>query len=191
MVELKGDEHILAGRFEAAYKEYLHKLEFFANGFLQDIEHSKGVVQNVYLKIWDKRGDIDWNKDVFPLLLTMTKNECLNILKRNQLKLQHGNWLKYAENQFLINTLTRQDQVDIYGKEVQALISKAVDAMPPKVRSTFLLSRNENLKNKEIAQIQGIGLSTVEYRLSCAFKILRKHLKDYIHFLLWLLPHCL
>lgn len=181
----------MIGCFEVAYREYLHKLEFYANNFLQDTELSKGVVQNVFLKLWDKRSDVDWSKEVLPLLLTMTKNECLNILKRNQLRLQHGNWLKYANNQFLLTALTRQDDIDIYGKEVQALINKAIDEMPPKVRSTFLLSRNENLKNKEIAQKQGIGLSTVEYRLSCAFKILRKHLKDYIHFLLWLLPHCL
>lgn len=191
MVEFNGEERVLMGCFETAYKEHLHKLEFFANGFLQDTELAKGVVQNAYLKLWDKRADVDWSKDVFPLLVTMVRNECLNILKRNQLKLQHGNWLKYTENQFLISALSRQDHIGIYGKEVQVLIGKAVGEMPPKVRSTFLLSRNENLKNREIAQIQGIGLSTVEYRLSCAFKILRKHLKDYINFLLWFLPHCL
>ncbi len=184
-------DKILIERFEEAYTVHLHKLEFYANSFLQDVELSRGVTQNVFLKLWDRRASLNWDTDMLPLLLTMTRNECLNILKRNQLKLQHGNWLKYANNQFLVDTLTRQNQVEIYGKEVQTLINKAIEAMPPKVRATFLLSRNENLKNREIAQLQGIGLSTVEFRLSCAFKILRKYLKDYIYFLLWLLPQCL
>lgn len=178
-------------RFEQVYTTHLHKIEFYANSFLQDAELARGVTQDVFLKLWDKRESFNWDKEILPLLLTMTKNECLNILKRNQLKLQHGNWLKYASNQFMINALSKQNQVEIYSKEVQSLINKAIDTMPPKVRTTFLLSRNENLKNREIADIQGIGLSTVEYRLSCAFKILRKYLKDYIYFLLWLLPQCL
>ena len=87
--------------------------------------------------------------------------------------------------QTIIASLEKSSQVDIYGKEVQLLINKAIEAMPPKVRKTYLQSRVEKLKNKEIAQLQGIGLSTVEFRLACAMRIMRRYLKDYIYFLLW------
>ena len=178
-------DQIFISGFEKVYSENLHKIEFYANSFLQDMELSKEVAQNVFLKLWDKRENFNWQQEILPLLVIMAKNECLNILKRNQLKVQHGDWLQYSSRQFMMSSLEKSAQVDIYGKEVQALINKAIEAMPPKVRITYLQSRVENLKNKEIASLQGIGLSTVEFRLACAFRILRKYLKDYIYFLLW------
>ncbi len=178
-------DKIFMSRFEELYIANLRKIEFYANSFLQDAELSKEVAQNVFLKLWDKRESFNWKQELFPLLVVMARNECINVLKRNQLKIQHGDWVKYSNNLFMMASLEKSAQVDIYGKEVQKLISKAVEAMPPKVRTTWLQSRVENLKNREIAEIQGIGISTVEFRLACAFRILRKYLKDYIYFLLW------
>lgn len=73
-------DKILIERFEEAYTVHLHKLEFYANSFLQDVELSRGVTQNVFLKLWDRRASLNWDTDMLPLLLTMTRNECLNIL---------------------------------------------------------------------------------------------------------------
>lgn len=182
---MTAEEKIFIQKFEVAYSNHLRKIEFYANSFLLDMELSKEVAHNVFLKLWDRRESFNWEEDVLPLLVTMAKNECLNILKRNQLRLQHSNWLQYSNNQFMIASLEKSAQVDIYGKEVQLLINKAIEAMPLKVRKTYLQSRVEKLKNKEIAQLQGIGLSTVEFRLACAMRIMRRYLKDYIYFLLW------
>lgn len=180
-------DKIFIRHFEQAYSCHLRKMEFYANSFLDDTELSKEAAQNVFLKLWDRRESTDWSKDVLPLLVIMMRNECLNILKRNRLRIKHGEWLQYANNQFAMNVLEKSSPSDIYSREVQELVKKALCSMPPKVRETFCYSRFENLKNREIAEKQGIGLSTVEFRLSCAFRILRKYLKDYIHFLLWFL----
>ena len=61
--------------------------------------------------------------------------------------------------------------------------------MPQKVRETFVLSRKKGFKNKEIAQIQQINIRTVEIRISQAYRILRKQLKDYLPLALWFFCH--
>lgn len=50
-------DQIFISSFEKVYSENLHKIEFYANSFLQDMELSKEVAQNVFLKLWDKRED--------------------------------------------------------------------------------------------------------------------------------------
>jgi Sigma-70, region 4. len=54
--------------------------------------------------------------------------------------------------------------------------------MKDKVRRTFLLSRGKGLKNKEIAEIEGVAESTIEARMSHALLIMRKMFKDYIKY---------
>ena len=102
---MTAEEKIFIQKFEVAYSNHLRKIEFYANSFLLDMELSKEVAHNVFLKLWDRRESFNWEEDVLPLLVTMAKNECLNILKRNQLRLQHSNWLQYSNNQFMIASL--------------------------------------------------------------------------------------
>ena len=67
----------------------------------------------------------------------------------------------------------------IYTGEVQKLFKEGLDKMPQQVRETFLMSRNENLKYREIADILNISQKTVENRISMALNILRGVFAEY------------
>ena len=166
--------------FDELYLEHLKKIEYFSYSYLQDWEEAKEVAQDVFLKLWNRREMLSSEKEFFPYLFVLAKNESLNILRKRKAKANYADWCKNAELNFNISA--------IFSKEVQDLINKAIQNMPPKVRETFLLSRNANLKNREIAVVQSIGLSTVEARLTKAYIILRKYLKDYLPVLLWIFP---
>lgn len=174
--------------FDELYLKHIKKIEHFSYSYLQDREEAKEVAQDVFLKLWNRREMLSSEKEIFPYLFVLAKNESLNILRKRKAQANYANWCEYAELNFNIAAIGQQNQVEIFSKEVQALINEAVQSMPPKVRETFLLSRNANLKNREVAAIQQIGLSTVEARLTKAYIILRKYLKDYLPVLLWIFP---
>lgn len=174
--------------FEKAYSAYLHKVEYYAFSFVNNIEEAKNIAQDTFAKLWEKRDELDFEKELLPYLFVLAKNICLNTLRREIIKNKHQDFTLYRANMFNINVLESPSADKVLHSEVQRLINIAYSNMPEKVKETFILSRDKHLKNKEIAQLLGIGISTVEFRLSCAFKIFRKYLKDYLPFLLWFLP---
>lgn len=174
--------------FEKAYSAYLHRIEYYAYSFVEDYDLAQNIAQDAFMALWERRADVDFSKDILPYLFVLVKNNCLNALRHEKIKNKHNDFTAYRASQFNMEVLEHPSSINIYQKEVQQLIKNALNAMPPKVKETFLLSRDKNLKNREIAKIQNIGISTVEFRISFAFKILRKYLKDYLSFLLWFLP---
>jgi len=179
------DEKIV---FEDIYIRYMPKIQHFAFSYLSDMESAKEVAQEVFLRLWYGRDKIDPDKNIMSYLLVITRNICLNILKKRILDKRYKDG--YARLQISqINYCSLADSISgkLIEKEMRIMISNAVNSMPESVRSTFLLSRTTNLKQYEIAEIQGVTLRTVESRLSMALKILRLHLKDYLTCILILL----
>jgi RNA polymerase sigma-70 factor (ECF subfamily) len=170
--------------FEKAYSQYLHRLVFYAVSFVRDGEAAESLVQDVFLKLWEKRVEVDFSHDLLPYLIVMTRNGCLNYLRSRK---NSEKYVQYRIDRFNADILSNADTTNVFGREVSRLVSEALEEMPETVRDTFLLSRNTDMMNKEIADFQHISVSTVEYRISYAFKVLRKKLKDYLPFLLWFL----
>ena len=77
---------------------------------------------------------------------------------------------------------------DVSLKELQNIIHKAILQLPDKCREVYLLSRNEGLTNRQIAERLGISIKTVEAQMSIALKRLRSTIGVYfIVQLIWLL----
>jgi RNA polymerase sigma-70 factor (ECF subfamily) len=64
--------------------------------------------------------------------------------------------------------------------ELSARIHEAIDRLPPQCRAIFLLSRNEEMKYREIAEHLRISVKTVEKQMGIALEKLRNHLKPYL-----------
>lgn len=174
--------------FKELYLSQLKRIEYYSYNYLMNWEEAKEVAQESFLKLWKRKELLSSEKIALSFLFVLAKNESLNILRKRKSRANYSIWWQQAELNFNISAIGRQNQVDIYGKEVQELFKSALLSMSDKVRETFLLSRDGNLKNREIAVVQSIGLSTVEARLTKAYVILRKYLKDYLPILIWFFP---
>lgn len=174
-------------KFEELYVNHLHKVEFYAYNYLTDREMSKSVAHDSFLTLWEHKEEVDFTKEVLPYLLFITKNRCLNLLRRVKTRNNYCNDLSYREDMLNREAIFHPTSMSLYEKEINNIVSRCIEGMPEKVRETFYNSKTKGLKNKEIAIKMKISESTVEYRLSYAYRILRKYLKDYLPFLLWFL----
>lgn len=173
-----GDNFKRKKLFEEVYACHFKKVHFYAYNYLKDNEKAENIAQDVFLTLWEQMDVLNGDGEILPYLFVLTKYRCLNWLRREK---HHS---KYAQERIncadiSITALKDESSTLLYSKEVTGLISKALSQMPDKVRETFVFSRFKDFKNREIAQKQNISEKTVEYRISYAYKILRKNLKDY------------
>ena len=68
----------------------------------------------------------------------------------------------------------------LMNSEVEALMKESMEKMSPSIKETFLLCRFKEKKYEEVAKIQNVSVKTIEYRIMCALRILRKDLKDFL-----------
>ncbi len=165
--------------FEHYFENHYHTVLYFSNRYLFDSQKAEDIAQEVFIALWDNIEGVDRGKEIVPYLFTLTKYRALNLLKREQ---YHRSYLKSKTDAiaFSIDSLKDSTSTSLYSGEVKELIQKTIDEMPEKTRETFIFSRFKDLKNREIAELQSISIKTVEYRISSAFKYLRRHLKDYL-----------
>lgn len=169
--------------FEECYKGNFHKIRSFVQGYLHDYDSAKCVAQETFVVLWENRERVDFNESLLPYLFFIAKNKSLNILNKEESKRKYCNYsIEHTRETLDISALTHSSSTSVYTKEIQDITLKTINRLPDKVRETFLLCREKNMKYSEIALEQNISVKTVEYRISMALKEFRRDLKDYLPF---------
>ena len=166
--------------FKEVFRRYFQPLCHLSQHYLENEDEAREVVQEAFVKLWEIRNNLPPDSNLGNFLFTVVKNTCLNILKRRQILLKHHEIIRAKELHFQYESLKRIGDDFLEFKELKAKIERAVQNLPEQCRIVFEMSRNEELKNQEIAQKLGISQKTVEAHLTKALKILRKDLKDYL-----------
>lgn len=146
--------------------------------FIRDRNLVEDLAQDVFLRFWDKRNQINITSSLNAYLHRMAINEALAYIRRNK---------KYEQEEMTPNITSGMDDSaeDQYLQgELEANITNAINELPPKCRTVFQLSRFEELTYREIAEKLNISIKTVENQMGKALKILRLKLKNYLNILL-------
>jgi len=173
-----GDELI----FQFIFKKYYTGLYYYAKKYLGDKHHAEEIVQNTFLKLWEKRETFTISKSLSSYLYTTVYNNCLNFLKHQQVKEKYKEYytqkIRNAEEYYSISQESGQS---VYiAKEIENEIDKAIQELPGRCRKIFELSRFEGLKNHEIAEKLDISINTVQKQISIALCKLRSALANYL-----------
>lgn len=171
--------------FEKIYKLYYPKMFAFAKNYIQANEDAENVVQDVFVVLWEKKDELELSCTLTTYLFTLVKNRCLNYLRHKLIEEEFNTQMK-EELGFKLYALESLEYSYPSEKELQAVIQRALDALPERCREVFIKSRIEGLKYKEISEELGISVNTVENHIVIALKKLRVALKDYLPLLLFL-----
>jgi len=154
--------------FAAIYERYFSALYLHAYNRLRDNGEAKDMVQELFAQLWEKRETGDLKTNLSNYLYTAVRNRVLNALAHQQVR------SKYFQSLLLVVDPS-QSITDHRARERQlaAIIEKEVQALPPKMREVFELSRKANLTYKEIAGALDITEQSVRSHVKGALKILR------------------
>ncbi|GAA3617634.1 RNA polymerase sigma-70 factor [Flavivirga amylovorans] len=142
---------------------------------------AQDIIQNVFLRIWEKRKTITINTSVQNYLYKSVYNEFLNLYRKHKSTML----LEQKYFQSLERTTANYDENSF--KKALDRITIEIQALPPKCREVFMLSRREGLTNIEISDHLNISTKTVEAHITKAFSVLRKKLGDKLDTFLFLL----
>ena len=156
--------------YEQLFKEYYKPLAVFASTYVEDIETGKEIVQDLFVHLYEKRRALAINSSIKSYLFKSVRNRCLNHIKHQQVvKMHHDQMKPVVEESENLEDLIRET-------ELEHMVSKVVDQLPPKCKRIFTMSRVSGLSNGEIAQELEISKRTVETQISNALKVLREKL---------------
>lgn len=159
--------------FEQLFHNYYGHLCLFASGILKDEISAEEIVQDFFVKLWEKRKQLTIETSVKSYLFQSIKNLCLNFIQHNKTK------LRYAQS-VLSNLENIQNDEDYFTEIYLAeKIEESILSLPEKRKEIFRMSREDGLKYREIAEKLNISIKTVETQMGLAIKTLRNKLKNY------------
>ena len=168
--------------FEIVFKSFFEQLASFANEYVFDKEVSKNIVQEIFMKLWEKRANIEIHSNLKSYLYTSTKNSCISYLRHIKTRQQYFEKRKKDFDDLMLNyeALSQLNINRIDFNSIETIIKETIDSLPPRCKEVFTLSRYEELSNKEIAEKLEISVKAVEANNTRAIKLLKKNLKNYL-----------
>ncbi|WP_245586437.1 RNA polymerase sigma-70 factor [Olivibacter sitiensis] len=168
--------------FENLFKLHFGNLHAYACSLLKDKEAAEEIVQGVFLKIWEKRNSLKIHSSIRSYLYSMVHNDCLSQLRHQQVRQKHQMHVVHSSDNHSEPASSR-----IQLSELQSNLQEAINKLPEKCRIIFEMSRFEELKYQEIADILGLSIKTVENQMGKALRTLRVALADYLPLLVYLI----
>ncbi|WP_186774467.1 RNA polymerase sigma-70 factor [Chitinophaga pinensis] len=159
--------------YRQCFHDNFERLHRYAFTLLQDNEEARDVVQQAFIKLWQKRDEINLELAGRSYLYTTVQRLCINIYRHNKVR-------RHYKDSVLATHQEEYTDHQLENREISNRISAAMDALPPKCREIFCKSRFEEKKYAEIAAELNISVKTVEVQMGKALKIMREQLADII-----------
>lgn len=164
----KGDKQA----FNHLFKCYNQKLFFFGKGYLKSEKEAEEIVQETFLKIWERRSHLNPELSINAYLFRIAFNFIQKRLIRNVKEEE----FKHDLTEELINFDEQTSNMLNYHFLLEH-INLLIDELPPRQREIVVLRKLDNYTTKEISEQLSISPKTIEAHLTAALKFLKERLK--------------
>lgn len=155
--------------FEKLFEKYSQKLFRFSFSYLKSDADSEEIVQNVFLKIWEKRQKLKDETSFKSYLFTIA----FNVIRKDFNK-------KAKENKYkteLLEVLATENPMLETNSDFEVYVIKLeqlIEQMPDRRKEIFLKRKKEGKSVREIASSMDISPKTVENQITEAMNYLKK-----------------
>jgi len=156
------------------YDRYHRQLYYIAIQYLKDEALAEDAVQDVFLKVWNKRKSLDQTSSIEGFLFTVLKNHLLNMIRDEKKRQQILEEVKRSAQ--IQKPFSNAEDKLIYDEYKKAL-NKAIDKLSPAKREVFKLRSMEGLTNGEIAEKRKVSKHTVKTQYYLGSKEIMNFLK--------------
>jgi len=154
--------------FTEVYDRYHALLLGHAMAKLLDIDQARDVVQDVFVKLWEKCTELQIGTNLLGYLYIAIRNQMFDHLRHQKVINSYNERMMGSP---ALNVIWADHR--IREKQFAAMIEREIGALPPRMQEVFRLRRQENLSTREVAERLGITENTATDQLRKAMKILR------------------
>ena len=157
--------------FNILYTQYLSQLYRYIYLFTKSKEQSEEIVQDVFVKIWEKRENLTHITSFKSYLYKSAKNLLLDEIRKNAMKAKAHQLLKPATEEGYELADTR-----IISLQLNQIANEAIALLPEKRRAIFLMRTREELSLDEISSKLSISKSVVKKQLYAGISFVRSYM---------------
>jgi RNA polymerase sigma-70 factor (ECF subfamily) len=158
--------------FKALMDTYQQQLYSVIRKMLINHDDTNDVLQNTFIKVWNKIGDFNQEASLFTWMYRIAVNEALQHMRKR--KREMHNQENY--NASLIESLSTNNLIS--GEEIQLLLQKAIINLPEKQKLVFNLRYFEDLPYQQIHEITGSAIGTLKATYHQAVNKIEKYLSN-------------
>ncbi|MGB6037091.1 MAG: RNA polymerase sigma factor [Cryomorphaceae bacterium] len=161
------------GDFQKDVFLHRNKMYRFALSYMKNEEEAKDIVQEVLMKMWETRSDLEEVKNLEAWCMTLTRNKSLDALKRvgrqRNEKLEIHHEPANATNHSPLQVMTDKESIEN--------VKKIADELPEKQKTAFTLREIQGYSYLEICEIMDINMSQVKVNIFRARNTIKEQLK--------------
>ncbi|WP_090556242.1 RNA polymerase sigma factor [Pedobacter hartonius] len=155
----------------------LHHRDIYSNlrRLMRDDDTAREVTQDTFLRVWEKRVQLDPDKSFPAYLCRVSRNIMIDFYRKAKRNKQMINNLEHfikTGNDPLMENITPVDE--------EALLMNAIEMLPPKRKKIFTLCKLESKSYEQVSALLGISASTISDHIVKATKAIRSQLTDAI-----------
>ena len=165
----EGDENA----FEILYLTYSPKIYSKILQLVKQVSIAEEILQDVFLKIWEKRETLDNQKSFRSFLYTIAKNLVVDLFRRAALDRQ-------MLEQFIVENTALYDPFDNNSSDLESktIVQKALDTLSPQRKKIYTLIKLEGKSYDEVAELLNISTSTINDHVVKATKAMRSYFEQ-------------
>ncbi len=159
--------------FQELYERYAPRIYHFSNSYLKNETDAEELVQDVFLKIWEKREILEASQNLKAYIFKIAVNSIYDFIRRKNIENAYKDFSR-------LNYTNQNDDTwhSVVYEEMKTTLDTLIQQMPEQRRRIFDLSKNKGLTNDEIALRLGLSKRTVENQLYRAVSFLKNQLQN-------------
>ncbi|MCT4644932.1 MAG: RNA polymerase sigma-70 factor [Carboxylicivirga sp.] len=166
--------------FDDVFNLYYPRCVLFATKLLGNKWDAEEAVQELFIGLWSKGKLTEINGSVKSYLFKSVFNICIDVQRKNKAK--QSNEMEVPEGKEIAMAFNSP----LFEEELEKQIENAIALLPEKRRQIFLMSRNEGLSYRQIAEKLAVSEKTVETQISRSLRQLREDLSEYMPSILFM-----
>ena len=155
-----------ADTFKRVFIPYHQKLYRIAYRIVQDAASAEDIVQDTFIKLWNKRDEMQNIDNTEAFAIIILRNTCLDHLR----KTKNDRYTDYDTDMPETTSLSKQIEVQDEAEKIKYLINK----LPDQQRQVMMMKHWDEYSDEEIEQVTGLSAGNIRVILSRARKTIRE-----------------
>ncbi len=168
IVALKNEDY---HAFDALFKRYSESIFAFVFSISKDSFIAEEITQIVFVKVWEKRMQINEYFSFKAFLFRVTHHETISYIRKQQSEKKRIDFYTSTRSY-----LSNETEYIVEFKSQESAARTIIESFPERRKQIFKLSREQGFTNREIAVQLGISIKTVENQMNSALKTLKSKL---------------